>query len=165
MTNNQSLIYKAIYQGDFNVDVSRADLDQLDIEATGDETFNVILDNQVCNVKVIHADYSSKHFVLEINGKRHQLTLKDEVELLTESMGFNTRHQEQHNHFLAPMPGTVLELKVEAGQNVKEGDPLLILEAMKMENVLTTPGDGVIESVEVAPGDAVQKDQLLITFA
>jgi biotin carboxyl carrier protein len=62
------------------------------------------------------------------------------------------------------MPGLILDINVKIGQKVKEDDPLLILEAMKMENVLTSPRDGIIKSISVSKGDAVNKNQLLIEF-
>ena len=60
------------------------------------------------------------------------------------------------------MPGLVLNLLVEAGQLVSKGDPLLILEAMKMENVLKATGDGRVKSVHVQKSAAVVKGQLLL---
>ncbi|MCL4126550.1 UNVERIFIED_CONTAM: hypothetical protein GTU68_064554 [Idotea baltica] len=62
------------------------------------------------------------------------------------------------------MPGLILEINIAVGQEVKENDSLLILEAMKMENILTSPRDGIIKSISVSKGDAVEKNQLLIEF-
>ena len=62
------------------------------------------------------------------------------------------------------MPGLILEISVVVGQTVKENDPLLILEAMKMENSFLSPRDGVIKSIAAIKGDAVDKGQLLIEF-
>ena len=62
------------------------------------------------------------------------------------------------------MPGLVLSLKVAEGQAVSAGDPLLVLEAMKMENEIKAPFDAVVKSVNVSAGDAVQNGQLLIGF-
>ena len=79
-------------------------------------------------------------------------------------MGFETGTTKKVNEIKAPMPGLILDINVEIGQEVKEDDPLLILEAMKMENALTSPRDGVIKSISVTKGDAVDKNQLLIEF-
>ena len=68
------------------------------------------------------------------------------------------------NAIKAPMPGLILEINVSVGQEVKENDPLLILEAMKMENCFLSPRDGVIKSIAVEKGNAVDKGQLLIEF-
>ena len=64
----------------------------------------------------------------------------------------------------APMPGLVLEVSVEGGQQVSKGDGLLILEAMKMENVIKSPTDGVIKSISVNKGETVEKNQLILNF-
>lgn len=65
----------------------------------------------------------------------------------------------------APMPGTILDVKVQAGQSVKKGDVLVILEAMKMENEICAPSDGKITGVNVRKGDSVETQALLCTIA
>ena len=64
----------------------------------------------------------------------------------------------------APMPGLILDIKVRPGQEVKKGDPILILEAMKMENILKSPGDGVVKEIKVQTRQNVEKNQVLILF-
>ncbi len=62
------------------------------------------------------------------------------------------------------MPGLIIEVNVVEGQEVKEGDYLCVLEAMKMENSLLSPRDGIIKSVTIAIGQTVDKGDLLIEF-
>lgn len=65
----------------------------------------------------------------------------------------------------APMPGTILKLNVKVGDSVKSGDVVCVLEAMKMENDICAPQDGVVSSVEVAQGASVATDAVLVTLA
>ena len=64
----------------------------------------------------------------------------------------------------SPMPGTILDVKVNVGDTVSEGQVLMILEAMKMENDVCAPADGTVASVEVAQGATVETDALLVTL-
>ncbi len=64
----------------------------------------------------------------------------------------------------APMPGTILKLNVKVGDSVKKGDVVCVLEAMKMENDICAPEDGVVASVEVAQGASVATDAVVITL-
>ena len=65
----------------------------------------------------------------------------------------------------APMPGNILDVRVSAGQNVKAGDILFILEAMKMENEIVAPKDGTLTSVCVSKGQVVETGAVLCTLA
>ena len=64
----------------------------------------------------------------------------------------------------APLPGTVLDVPVTVGQQVKAGQVLTIIEAMKMENEIVAPSDGTVASIAVRKGDAVEADDLLVTL-
>lgn len=62
---------------------------------------------------------------------------------------------------LSPMPGTVLEVKAAVGQPVRAGDVIVVIEAMKMENEIVAPQDGVIDSIPVKKGDSLETDTVL----
>lgn len=64
----------------------------------------------------------------------------------------------------APMPGTVVDVKVSVGQAVKKGDVLVILEAMKMENEIMSPRDGSVASVVAGKGESVDTGAVLVTL-
>ena len=62
------------------------------------------------------------------------------------------------------MPGLVVDVKVKEGERVFRGQELVVLESMKMESAVSSPGDAVIEAVLVKPGDAVESGMVLIRF-
>jgi biotin carboxyl carrier protein len=73
--------------------------------------------------------------------------------------------RKNENRIEAFIPGLIQKVFVTAGKKVKRGDPLLILEAMKMQNTVPSPHDGTIKTVLVKTGDKVAKDQLLLEFS
>ncbi len=64
----------------------------------------------------------------------------------------------------APMPGLILEVKVAPGDKVSKGQPLIVIEAMKMENVIKAPADAVVKSVDVSKGASVEKGDQMLEF-
>lgn len=65
---------------------------------------------------------------------------------------------------IAPMPGKILDIKASVGQQIKKGDVVIILEAMKMENEIVAPEDGTVASIDVASGDSVEAGATLATL-
>ena len=68
-------------------------------------------------------------------------------------------------HVGAPMPGSVVTIAVKTGQKVARGDPLLSIEAMKMETMLTAERDAVVAAIHARPGEAVNAKDLLVEYA
>ncbi|MBQ8331395.1 MAG: biotin/lipoyl-binding protein [Clostridia bacterium] len=64
----------------------------------------------------------------------------------------------------APMPGNIMKVNCTVGDTVKKGDVLVVLEAMKMENDICAPADGVVASVDVSQGTTVETDTVLVTL-
>ncbi len=160
--------------GEKEIDVFRADggrlilngeLFEFDQASLGDGHYHVLRDNKTFLVEVLSVNASEKRVVLSINGKKVDLHVKEKMDLLLEKLGMSAEASRKINELKAPMPGLILEIKVEEGMEVKAGDPLLILEAMKMENVLKSAGDGIVKKIAVTKGNSVEKNQVLITFA
>ncbi len=129
-----------------------------------DGHFHLILNHKSYNLEVVSADYESKSFEIKVNNNTYSLEAKDKFDLLLEKLGMKNLNATALNDLKAPMPGLVLSVNAAVGQEVSKGDALLVLEAMKMENVLKALNDGVVKSVLAEPGKAVEKNQTLIEF-
>jgi biotin carboxyl carrier protein len=137
---------------------------KLDIEKLSEGYFHILHHNKSYRAEVVKADYKTKSFLIKINGSIYPVELKDRFDLLLEKMGMNSGASGKVNNIKAPMPGLIIELKVKIGDVVKPGDTLLILEAMKMENIIKSPGEGVVKTVKIKKGESVEKNQVLIEF-
>lgn len=131
---------------------------------TGKGEYHLLLNNISYNFSVVKADFAEKKLVIKVNGKKFMVDVKDKFDELLHNLGMDTATTKKVNDIKAPMPGMVLNILVGEGQQVKKGDSLLVLEAMKMENILKSPADGVIKKVVATKGTAVEKNQLLIQF-
>ncbi|HOO08740.1 MAG TPA: acetyl-CoA carboxylase biotin carboxyl carrier protein subunit [Cyclobacteriaceae bacterium] len=135
-----------------------------DLVKITDTYFHIIHEKKGYRAEVVKADYATKTFIIKINGRKYPVAVKDKFELLLEKMGMNAGASSKVISIKAPMPGLIIDLKVKAGDEVKAGDPLLVLEAMKMENILKSPGDGKVKKVKIEKGNSVEKGQVLIEF-
>jgi len=135
-----------------------------EIIQTGDRFYHVLDKGRSYNAEVVRIDVAQKTIILRINQNTYEVRLKEKLDLLLEQMGFDAAHSAKASDLKAPMPGSVLDIRVQAGQSVQKGDGLIVLEAMKMENVLKAPGDAVIKSIEVQKGQNVDKNHVLILF-
>jgi|TARA_A100000171_G_scaffold14212_1_gene12449 biotin carboxyl carrier protein len=134
------------------------------ISKTSKGKFQIIKDGQTFNAEVIDFDKETKAVEIKINNQIYSVSVKDKMDQLLKKMGINSLSSSVLKEIKAPMPGLIHDILVEVGKEVKKGDQLMILEAMKMENVLKSPGTGVIQSIEVEKGNSVEKNQILIKF-
>ncbi len=105
----------------------------------------------------------NKYKVL-LNGNTYSFTIDREKTHKRKAMLAETEPQNLHLQLKSPMPGKICEIFVSEGAKVKAGEPLLILEAMKMQNQILASSDAIIESIMVKPNEVVLGDQLLITL-
>ncbi len=127
-------------------------------------TFHIIKNNKSFTATVVKADFNEKTFIINVNGNNYTVQLKDKFDELLKSLGMDNLAANKVNEIKAPMPGLVLDVRVNEGDTVKKGDAILVLEAMKMENIIKSPTDGVIKKINVKKGVAVEKNQVLINF-
>lgn len=133
-----------------------------DLIAEGNGHYHVLLNGQAFRAELVETNYQLKTFVLKINGSPYHVKLADRYDQMVERLGLGAVHAVIARDIKAPMPGLVLDIMVAPGDTVAKDSPILILEAMKMENVIKAPGDGVVKAIRVEKGAAVEKNALLI---
>jgi biotin carboxyl carrier protein len=138
--------------------------DPVDLLATGPGQYSVVRHGRSHRVLVVKVDRESRTVQLRIGGGNYTVRLQDEHSRLLKTLGLEKAGLKVRE-MKAPMPGLVIDVLVKPGDSVKKDQPLLVLEAMKMENVLKAPGDGVVASIPAEKGKAVEKGQLLVGFA
>ncbi|WP_430428254.1 biotin/lipoyl-containing protein [Maribacter litoralis] len=139
-----------------------SDAESLDCISVNSQTFHVLESNRAFEVEILHSDFLNKIISLSVNGNRYDVKLEDEYDQQVKKMGLLAVTTQKLNEVKAPMPGLIVEVMVIVGDEIVEGTPLLVLSAMKMENVIMAQGEGKIQSIEVKKDDAVEKGQLII---
>lgn len=115
-------------------------------------------------ISVKEKNHSLKYYEIQIDGRTYKVQLLDEVDQQILKMNLTSKKFSLYKDLKAPMPGLVRHINVNEGDLIKKGDSLIILEAMKMENVLKSPIDGIVSEIGVKPGESVEKNQLLLSF-
>lgn len=155
--------FKAIVNQAYEYSLLPSDLEQLDI-VSEENKGHLIIDNKSIKVEILKTNFIDRRYELRINGNKYLVKIENELDALIAEMGLSLGDSSVENEVHAPMPGIILEVNVMEGDEVKIGDFLCVLEAMKMENALTASRDGVIKSVHISKGETVDKGKLLIEF-
>ena len=129
-----------------------------------DETLLLITPNKVYTIRCLNVNKEAKTITLLYNGNKFEAKITEPIDEILKSMGLENALTPKISDLKAPMPGLVLQVLVNPGDTVAKGDKILVLEAMKMENAIKSPTDGIISDVLAKQGMAVDKNQLLITF-
>lgn len=135
-----------------------------DLQQIDSNIFHILHQNKSFNAEIVSIDRESKMGILKINGNEYHVSLKDQYDLLLANMGMSITKKNNTAVLKAPMPGMVLNIMVKEGDSLKKGDDLLVLEAMKMENIIKCSDDVIIKSIDVITGTIVEKNQVLVTF-
>ncbi|HTK18576.1 MAG TPA: biotin/lipoyl-containing protein [Mucilaginibacter sp.] len=135
-----------------------------DIQQLNEVSYHIINDLKSYNVEVVSFDKAAKSAQIKVNGNLYTVTAQDQFDILLDQLGMSAMNANKVSDIKAPMPGLVLKLLVTEGAEVKKGDNLFVLEAMKMENIIKSPADVTVKSVKIKPGDKVEKGQVLLLF-
>lgn len=135
-----------------------------DVVKVKENVYSILKDNKSFRLEVLNVKPEEKSLFIKVNGIKYLFNARDKFDELLHSLGMDTLSSAKVSDLKAPMPGLVLEMSVEVGQEVSKGDALLILEAMKMENVIKSPTNGVVKTISVNQGETVDKNQLILNF-
>lgn len=149
---------------EYNFDVTEEQMLAADAVSLDQKKFHVLHNNISYHAEVEKSNFINKTYTVVVNNNEYVVSIANHLDQLIKEMGFEVGKTKVVNAIKAPMPGLILEINVAVGQEVNEGDNLLILEAMKMENSFDSPRAGIIKSIAVTKGQAVEKGQLLIEF-
>lgn len=158
----QEETYQLTVNDNFDFTLTGSAAGNLDVVNLGEGRFHILQNGRSYQAECHGVDVASKEVHLKINGKSYQVKVADHFDQLVRKMGLSANVVHKITDIKAPMPGLVLSILVEPGQEVQPGDQLLILEAMKMENVIKAAGEGKVKNIQVAKGKAVEKGELLI---
>lgn len=135
----------------------------LDIVEIGKGEFHILAGGKSLSVTAEKLEGNS--YRIHIGSSAVDVATFSKREVLLNKYGLEDHSGSHARSLVAPMPGLVLDVMVQAGQEVSKGDGLVLLEAMKMENELKSPGEAVVDQVLVKAGEPVAKGQVLVEFA
>jgi len=128
----------------------------LDVREIEPDSYMFFLNTNVHECRVSGSDST---FEVSIHGRNYSVTIVDPKRLRS---GQNSdRHHHGVAEILAPMPGKVVRVQTESGATVQKGAGVIVVEAMKMQNEMKSPRDGVVVSIKVKPGDTVNAGDVL----
>jgi biotin carboxyl carrier protein len=137
---------------------------QYDAQALPGGGYSIIYNGKSYIAHLVEQIPETKTVVLQIGSHRFEVQLEEPLDRLLAAMGIQEAGSRKINDVKAPMPGLILKILVEPGQSISKGEPLLVLEAMKMENVFKAAADAVVKEIRVAEKDAVEKGQVLLVL-
>ena len=145
------------------VTVSIADLTSTGVvNVLGNNVYQIDKEDSSLILEVLKVDLTEKSITVRSNHRTYDLIFKDQLDHVLDKMGIKRTSELVNKNVKAPMPGKVLELLAKEGDTLSKGDNILILEAMKMENVIKAEVDCVIKKIHISSQENVKKNQVLI---
>lgn len=142
--------------------VKKHEAESIDMIRIDSSNYHILVRNKAHSISVLELDYSNKKLKVLVNGNTYDIKIDDEYDQIVKQMGLLAVSSQKINSIKAPMPGLIIDIIVAKGQEITAGTPLLVLSAMKMENIILSQGEGVVKSIEVKKDDTVEKGQLII---
>ena len=145
------------------VTVSIADLTSSGVvNVLGNNVYQIEREDSTLILEVLKVDLTEKSMTIRSNHRTYDLIFKDHLDLVLDKMGIQRSANSAQKDLLAPMPGKVIDVLAKEGDKLEKGDNILILEAMKMENVLKAEISCVVRKINIKPLENVEKNQVLV---
>jgi biotin carboxyl carrier protein len=158
--NSSKFDIKIIDENELNFNSEKIDYELIQ---AGSNTYLIKLNNKIFQLTTEQVD--SNTFNVLVDGDNFDVTvrtaLQEKAYKLLENASTQLSH---HTDVKAPMPGLILKIRKNAGEKVEQGESVIILEAMKMENDLKAPSSGIINKIFVSEGSAVEKGAALFSI-
>ncbi len=148
--------------GDNTYQFTEEEILELNIITKEDLSGHAIVNGKSIEFKGHLNSKNPKQVQIDLQGQKYSFTIKDHYDLLVAKMGLDLVQKKKLSNITAPMPGLILDILIEEGQNFEEGDALLVLEAMKMENIIKAEGAGKVKKIIAKKGETVEKAQIII---
>lgn len=156
--------HQILVNNTYSFALEETNLAQVNFTQIAPDTYHIIHQSKGYTICFEHSDMDQGLYTLRVNQQKFTVAITNPLASLIAQMGYQKSTQNIINQVKAPMPGLLLEIYVTKGQKVSKGDNLMVLEAMKMENLITAPRDGIIAEVPVALKETVEKEAVLLTF-
>ncbi len=137
---------------------------QSDLHKIDKENYHLIYNGKSITVKVNNIDLQHQVISLEINGKEFKSHLVRTIEETIDRIAHSGKLASGHQKIISPMPGLIQKIQCTEGQAIMKGEVLVVLNAMKMENIIKAPEDGEIVKILIKEGEQVEKGKVLIQF-
>ncbi|MCF8257766.1 MAG: biotin/lipoyl-binding protein [Flavobacteriales bacterium] len=131
---------------------------ELDVQKVAENIFHIIRDHRTYEVELLDDGR------IKVNGTIYTTESVDRFDALLRQLGMDKGATDKVAEVKAPMPGLVVKVLVKEGSSVHKGEGVIVLEAMKMENIIKSPTDGIIATIEVQQGRTVDKNQVMMRF-
>ena len=131
-----------------------------DVKKINANLYHVINNDTSYSAEIMSFNKANKTAEIKVSKNIFSVTAKAQFDVLLDKMGLSSLNTVKISDIKAPMPGLVLKMLVEVGSEIKKGDNLFVLEAMKMENIIKSPADVIVKAIKTKPGDKVEKGQI-----
>lgn len=161
MIQKENPFQVVVNDGVYQFNLGKSDIEAIDFDIHKSHQ-KILIGNKYYDVEI--EEESSKVYKITLDGLTYKVNIVDKYDQLANSLGLKSNVEKKQNNIKSPMPGLVIDVLVKEGDTIQKGEPLIILEAMKMENILKAATEVKIKKILVEKGKAVEKNTTLIEF-